>query len=263
MIVKSYPIEYKYGDTIKIKPISDVHMGNRYSDTLEFKKFLSDIDDNTYFIGTGDLFDSIVIKDKRYTKHVDDTVSDTIIDEQIDRGYDILGPYKDKILGLGRGNHEQTIRKLCGTDPVERLCKRLGCDYLGYSGLISLNLRENGGRGRKIIIRWHHGWGGGSRTQGADITKYSKDAIHWDADVFLFGHVHKKQADRIPRAGLVGEKLISKPIMLGITGTFLKTYTKTIDSTYSEEKGYPLSEIGGIVLNIKPHRKWVKMWIDL
>jgi predicted phosphodiesterase len=264
MIIHTHRVNYNYGDVIKIKPIGDVHFGNKYCDKKNFKEFLADSDDDTYFLGIGDLLDSIITKDiKRYEKHSDDSVSDAVIDEQVNGMSEILMPYRDKIIGLGRGNHESTIRKYCGTDPMARLCEKLECTYLGYSGLIKLILSENGTRSRTVIIRWHHGWGGGSRTQGADLTKYSKDTMHWDADIFLYGHVHRKQSDSVPRIGLAGTKIISKPKLIGICGTFLKTYSDTIESTYSEEKGYPPVEIGGIKVNIKPREHWVKSWIDI
>ena len=264
MIIYTHRVEYSYGDVIKIKPIGDVHFGNKYCDKNAFKSFLEDSDDNTYFLGIGDLMDSIIVSDlKRYQKHSDDIAGDAILDSQIDGIYEILKPYKDKIIGLGRGNHEDTIIKYCGTDLMQRLCNRLECKYLGLSGLIRFMMTDSGARGRTIIIRWHHGWGGGSRTQGADLTKYSKDTMHWDADIFLYGHVHRKQSDAVPRLGLSGEKLINKPKLIGICGTFLKTYSNTTSSTYSELKGYPPVEIGGITVNIKPREYGVKSWIDV
>jgi hypothetical protein len=263
MIVTTYRIPYQYGQTIKIKPLGDIHWGNRYCDKNTLKAFLEDSDDLTYFFGIGDLMDSIVVPDIRYSKHADDTESSTIIDEQVETLYDVLAPYKGRFVGLGRGNHEDVIIKKCGTDPVKRLCTLLDCTYLGYSGLVRLIFKENEGRGRTVVIRWHHGWGGGSRTQGADLTKYSNDVKHWQADIYLYGHVHRRQGDRIPRLGLVGEKLISRPKLIGICGTFLKTYSDSEDSTYSEVKGYPPVEVGGLTVNIKPTRKWVDMGFDI
>lgn len=262
MIVSTSRIQYKYGETIKLKPIFDVHLGDKYSDKAAFRRYLADSDKSTYFFGGGDYLDSITIKDVRYEKHADDTSGDAIIDEQVELGYELLEPYKNRIIGWGRGNHEAKIKKHCGTDPAGRLAKMLECPYLGYSGLIRLILSEKGDRGRTVVIRWHHGWGGGSRTQGNDLTKYSKDIAYWDADVFLYGHVHKKQTDEIPRLGLSGEKLISKPLIIGICGTYLKTYTQTPDSTYSEEAGYPPTLIGGLTLHIKPEREWCTIRCD-
>jgi len=208
--------------------------------------------------------DSIIVPDIRYRKSQDAMKEDmAIIDKQIEQAEDLLSPYKNRIIGLASGNHETNIIRRAGTDPIARLTRALECKNLGYSGLIKLRLSENGSRGRTVTIRYHHGWGGGSRTQGADLTKFSKDLQYWQADIFLYGHVHRKQTDRVPRLGLSGEELVSKPKVLCICGTFLKTYSKGIDSTYSEEKGYPPVEIGGLIVNIKPVRKWVSIWTDL
>lgn len=262
MIVTTFRVDYKMTDVIKLKPIFDVHLGHGACDVRAFKDYLADgFDDRTYFIGGGDLLDSIVLRDFRYRKGVDVTLGEEIVDEQVDICYQLLQPYKERIIGLGDGNHEKQVTLRCGTNPTKRLCRRLGCQYLGYSWLVKLMLRGVNGGTRKLVIYGHHGWGGGSRTQGADITKFSKIVKHWQADIFLFGHVHKLQSDKINRIGLFGEKMISKPKLLCICGTFMKTYLKSNVSTWSEEKGYPPVEVGGLVVHIRPtSHKWIKYW---
>lgn len=264
MEITAKRIEYKYGDTIKLKPILDVHLGNIACDVKAFKKYLVDSDDKTYFIGVGDFFDAVIVTDKRYRKSIDASEGDAIIDEQVERGVELLKPYAHKILGMGSGNHEDTVTKRAGTNMIARLCKELKVPFLGFSGLFKLQLTDNGNRGRTIIIRYHHGWGGGSRTQGADLTKYSKDMAYWDADIFLYGHVHRQQTDQVPRLGLSGLKLIARPKIICICGTFLKTYTEGTDPTYSEICGYPPVSIGGVGIDITPNRHWVdiKAYLD-
>ena len=262
MIVHTVRLPYKYGQTIKIKPFFCVHLGNKVCDKKAFKAYLEeDTDENTYFVGGGDLYDAIVIGDFRYRKDIDATESEAIIDDQVDIADELLRPYQDRIIGLGDGNHERVVTRKCGTNLTKRLCKRLDVKYLGYSWLIRTLLHEGTGRGRQVVIRGHHGWGGGSRTQGADLTKFSKDLQYWQADIFLYGHVHRKQHDEVPRIGLVGDRMVSKPKLMAICGTFLKTYTGSETSTYSEEKGYPPVKVGGLVVNIKPTEKWVKYWV--
>lgn len=265
MIVASFRINYSYGDVIKVRPLFDVHWGNKYCDKKAFKQYLKEADDKTYFIGGGDLLDSIITKDiKRYTKHADDTTGDAVIDEQIDQIHEVLEPYKDKILGLGRGNHEAAIIKHHGSDPIRRLCRRLGCRNLGYAWLVRLVLNEDGSRVRSVVIRGHHGWGGSSRTRGGDLTKFHRDMGEWDADIYLYGHTHKKLTDEMPRMSgdWTNERLSPRDQYLAICGTYLKTLTETEDSTYSEEAGYSVVPIGGVVCNIKPLRVGVKIWID-
>jgi hypothetical protein len=257
MIVTKHDIPYTYGQTIKIRPIFDVHAGNRHADLTKFKKDMGECDTETLFFGGGDLLDCVIASDlKRYRKSSDGTEGDDIIDEQIEQMADILMPYKDRIIGLGSGNHEETITSRCGTNPAKRLCKMLDTKFLGFSGLIRLQFRTKDGGGRSVIIRYHHGWGGGSRTQGADLTKFSRDLSYWDADVFCYGHVHRRQDDRVPRLGLSGGSLISRPKVLCICGTYLKTYSADENPTYSEIKGYPPIEVGGLTVHIKPNGKW-------
>jgi hypothetical protein len=259
MITLTTRLPYSYGKRIKLKPIFDVHLGNTACDTKAFKEYLAkDYDpEDTFFIGGGDLTDSVVTTDKRYQKSVDGTTGDAIIDEQLETAYDYLKPYASNIIGMSEGNHEQVITKKCGTNPAKRICSMLNVPYLGYSSLIGITVydRDNEKRCMRIVTRTHHGWGGGSRTRGSDITKYEKDVGHWDADIYMYGHVHKKQIDRVPRLGLANGKLIAKPQLFCICGTFLKTYTMSSDSTYSERGGYPPVEIGGVMVYITPGKK--------
>ena len=257
-------IEYKYGDIIKIKPIFDVHLGASVCDEQAFKRYLGDSDEKTYFIGGGDLLDSIICSDlKRYTKSNDSTSGDDIIDEQLDRMYALLEPYKEKILGLGEGNHESKITKSHGTNPIKRLAKMLNTPFLSYTWMYRLVLAENKARVRTVVIRGHHGWGGGARTIGADLTKFSRDTAYYDADIFLYGHVHKRQYDEVPRLSLAGGKLIARPKIIVLCGTFLKTLSPDENSTYSEIAGYPPISIGGATISIRPDSKFVSISVSV
>ena len=266
MITGEKRIRYKYGDKFRLKVIADVHLGAVACDEQAFKQYMADSDEYTYFIGIGDLYDAIVVKDPRYQKTSDNSNDkngkkrDDIVDVQVNKGVEMLMPYREKILGLGYGNHEMSVIRHSGTDMMKRTCRRLDVPELGYSGLFKLIFRMKKGAGRSVIIRYHHGWGGGSRTQGADLTKFSKDLAYWDADLFLYGHVHKRQDDEVPRLGLRGTKLIARPKTMVICGTFLKTYLNSSDATYSEVAGYPPTSIGGVNIDITPDTNgWVKI----
>jgi UDP-2,3-diacylglucosamine pyrophosphatase LpxH len=264
MILHEFKIRHKQGESITLKPLADVHLGNSYCDVKAFKEFLRDTaqPENTYYIGIGDLMDSIIVKDvKRYVKHADASETDAVIDEQVNEMAEILRPYRERIIGLGTGNHENAIVKHCGTDPMKRLCTSLNVPYLGFSWLTRIIFTDQNKMSRTVIVRGHHGWGGGSRTQGADLTKFARDTGYWDADIFLYGHVHRRQADKIDRMSMAGMTLIPKPKHMFICGTFLKTFSLTADATYSEEKGYPPVSIGGIDIHLTPlsHGRWVKV----
>jgi hypothetical protein len=263
-IVDTIRIPYKLGDTIKIKPIADLHLGSKNSDKKAFVEYLGKPDKKTYLIGVGDLMDCIIVSDaKRYRKVSDAFESEDIIGESVQELVDILYPYKDQIIGLGIGNHEDNIIKRCSVNPMKMLCDILDTTYLGYSFLLRLLFSENGSRGRTVIIRGHHGWGGGSRTQGADLTKFSRDMSYFDADIFLYAHVHRLQYDTIPRLSVCGERLIAKPKHAVICGTFLKTYSESTDCTYSEAAGYPPTSLGGAVISIKPNNSWATIKVEV
>ena len=196
-------IKYRSGETFYLKPFFDIHYGNTACDLKAFKRDLASMQSGTFLFFGGDLFDSIVVKDPRYRKSADTTFGDNIINQLLKTMTSILEPYKENIIAIGRGNHEDKITEHCSFDIIEELCDRLGVPDAGYSGLFKLVFSHRaGGRGRAVIVKYHHGWGGGSRTQGADLTKFSKDMAYWDADLYLYGHVHRKQTDEVPRLGL-------------------------------------------------------------
>jgi len=249
-------INYKYGDEFELRPVYDVHYGINTCDVRAFKAFLGEPNPKRQFLFGGDLLDSIIVTDPRYQKSMDSTKGEAIIDEQVDTMVEILEPYAPQILGIGEGNHEQTITKRCSTNPTKRLCEKLGVDYLGLSGLMQIRFREANGRGRTLVIRYHHGWGGGARTAGASVTKYEKDMKYWDADIFIYGHDHQRKIDNNDRLGLKGNKLISRPQWLGVCGSFMKTFVEGAIS-YSEIKGYFPTSVGGIQFRVKPDKHWL------
>ena len=261
MVVTTYRIPYTYGETIRIHALFDTHYGNRACDIRAFKSFIAD-DKEAYWLTGGDNQDSITITDKRYRKTMDVTESESIIDEQVDGMTSMLMPYKDRGILIGSGNHEQKIARISGTHPAKRLAKNLGVPYLGYTWYLRLILTENGARGRTVTVLGHHGFGGGSRTRGGSLTKYTNHSSYFDGDVYLYGHDHKRQRDEIDRIGLAGDKIISKPKVLCLCGTYLKTFSDTVDPTYSEEFGHPPTAIGNLTLNIKPTRKWVEIRVE-
>lgn len=264
MVIYTYRIPYKFSDTIRLKVIADWHIGSAYCDEKCIKKYLEDSDDKTYFIGLGDIADCVIVSDKkRYLKSSDAMDGDDIIDQQEDKVYSLLEPYKDRIIGLALGNHEQSILKHCSVNICKRLCNRLNTKYLGYSYITRLILHENSSRSRSVYIRGIHGWGASSRNQGGDLNKYMRDLNFYACDVALYGHSHKLQADRIPRLSMSGNKLISRDRHLVLCGSFLKTLSDDENPSYAELAGYPPIPIGAPTISITPNNEWVKIKVDL
>ena len=259
-----YPIQYKtMMDIIKIKPIMDLHKGSKGCDLRAFKQFIKDFDDSTYFYTNGDLWDAIYFRDKRFkASGHENTDKDDAIDVEIDEMVELLSPIKDRLICIGHGNHEEQVLKTCGTNMSKRLAKALGVEYLGYSFWFRLYLNQAGARIRNVDIFSTHGFGGGTRTEGGSITKYSKFADRFLCDIMVVGHDHRKQYVRYPVMGIKGVsdvKLIAQPKLVCLGGSWKKAYSTDTSTTWEETKGFTASEIGGIIIEIKP----TNMGVDL
>jgi hypothetical protein len=260
-------IQYKYGQTFRIKPCFDWHFGHRYCDLRALKAYISNgyDDENCYVVGGGDIADSILPVDKRYRKSSDGLgEGDAAINYIQDGLTEMFLPYKGRILGLGLGNHEDTVLKKSGVHIIRELCRRLECKSLGYQWAITLNFSENGNRGHKIVIFGQHGWGGGTRTEGGSITKYSKHALYWDADIFFYGHDHRLEHHVIPFMGIRGEQYLPKNKHIILPGTFLRTFSKTDEPTWAETRGFHPAPLQGTDLYIKFSGRGfgMKIWSD-
>lgn len=262
MICHTVRIPYQLGQVFRFVPLFDLHSGHRQFDKKQLIRDLANLDPETYLFTGGDEHDSIVITDKRYAKSVDATEGEAIINEQVETTYDILRPHSKQLLGIGMGNHDDAILKKSGVNPNLWLAKWLDVPFLGYHYVLRLIFSENGSRGRTVLIRVHHGWGGGGRTQGGSLTKYSKDTQFYECDIFCYGHDHQLKADRIQRIGVAGEKIISKPKLICLCGTYKKTLSKVPDVAWEERQGFTPTSIGHLTINIKPTSKWVEYWVE-
>lgn len=255
-----FPIQYKSRkDIIKIKPIMDLHKGSKTCDMRAFKQYISDNDELTYYYTNGDLWDAIYFRDKRFkASGHEKTDKDDPIDEELDEMLELLSPIKDKLICVGHGNHEETVLKMCYTNMSKRLAKKLGVPYLGYSFWLRLKLLCLQ-RVTTVDIFSSHGFGGGCRTEGGSVTKYSKSADRYDCDVFVAGHDHKLQFVKYPVLAITGDKnvkMFSKTKLVCLGGSWKKAYSSDTSTTWEETKGFPASLIGGMTIEIKvkdPH----------
>jgi len=252
-----FPVQHKSRkDVIKIKPIMDLHKGAKSCDLKAFKGFIREFDEYTYFFTNGDLWDAIYFNDKRFkSSGHDNTDEDDPIDIEVDEMVDLLSPIKDRIICVGHGNHEETILKSCHTNMSKRLAVKLGIPYLGYSFWFRIYMIVNGGLGRSVDFFCTHGFGGGTRTEGGSITKYSKFADRFSCDVVVVGHDHRKQFVRYPVLGISGGSkdvnLVARPKLICLGGSWKKAYSNNTSATWEETKGFVASEIGGITIEIK------------
>jgi len=267
-------LPYKVADPIRLVAVGDFHLGSgafhrrRFTRFMEYQASLP----YTHFIIMGDIFDALVVNDsKRFRlsgidrRYLNAENPDRFLDMQVDDGVELLEPYKKNILGILRGNHEDQILKRYNTDMVDQLCTRLGSRELdlGYSSLVYLSLRretssgtDNRGGSRALKLYLHHGFGGGSRTEGGAITTYARFIMYYDADIYLVAHSHQLWSKKIARIGITQHgEWEDRTIILANTGTFKKSLVEGTPPTWEETMGFNPRLLGGIVVEIKMDRK--------
>jgi hypothetical protein len=265
-----YPIKYQSRkEIIKIRPLMDLHKGAKTCDIRAFKEWLKDHDENTYYFTNGDMWDMIFFDDKRFRLSGHDPADgedDDPIDLEVKEMAALLDSIKDHLICIGTGNHEDAVTKRCHTNPSKRLADLLNVPYMGYSYWFRLLLSQGGQGGRTVDFFCTHGFGGGTRTEGGSVTKYSKFSDRFLCDVFVAGHDHRKQYVRYPLLGIHGQKdvvLFGKSKLVCLGGSWKKTYGTGSSVTWEETKGFAPSEIGGITIEIKPSDRWVKLNVTM
>jgi hypothetical protein len=272
----------KYSRPIEIAIYGDVHFEAPDCDMTAFKTALKeDAAKGRYLLFPGDLFDLILPNDlKRFspralqwvltdpsTGRSRDTRSrkDAIVDMLVEDAYKLLKNHAPRIIGIGLGNHERAYIKRGYSDPTQSLVDRLNAHttpadkvaHLGYSAFVRLAIyqnREPNQGARTIIIYCHHGWGGGSRTRGASITKYWRHFADYDAEIGIYAHDHKSQMDASIKFSMVGKppRIKATKRLLILSGTFLKSIADGLDPSYGEERGFSPENIGRHILWLKP-----------
>jgi len=256
-------IPYHPGESVRLVFFSDVHDGSRYFARNHFKRFLADSMNhpNAYCLSVGDNVDALVPADaKRFQistvdeKFLVSEAPDEILDAQAQDFVSLLKPYEGRILGLGLGNHEQAIAKRYGFSIHRQICRDLGADDLGYSFLLLLKLTDPANRRtRSLTVYGIHGFGGGGRTEGGSVTKYSRLVQYYSADIFLSGHDHSPFSKKVARIGINSKgKIQHRDLILANTGSFMKTLSEGSCPSWAETMGLPPRNLGGLVVDVIP-----------
>jgi len=197
-----YSVPLKAGTTLKLALFSDIHFDSPDCDKTTLKKHLDFcLKDGRYILIGGDLFDAILLRDgKRAVNHLMEK-TDNQLNVKINDVVEFLRPYKDSILFIGRGNHEESILKYSGVDVLQLVTQLLNTgskhqiQYGNYANFLRFNFVDN--RNKSIIhydIFQNHGAGGNSPvTKGMiDFNRIMKGTL---ADLIWIGHKHHAVAD--------------------------------------------------------------------
>ena len=264
MRVHSRTIPYKKpGEKFTLVPFSDLHYGSAACEKNRFVSMLKRYGTapNTLLIGNGDMLDCIIAKDhKRFRPETIDpelmmvggVVQSDWIDAEVNWFCHQMQAHvsPENLLGLGSGNHEDAILKYHSSNPAKRIATRLNTPLLGYTWFYHLNFKRPGTGYQKLVLYGHHGFGGGTRTEGGSMTRYCKHAERIMADICMYSHDHDCWLKPIVNVSSNGGRVSEVSKLVVDTGTFLKTFSETDIPTYSEQAGYPPRNLGCPVIEI-------------
>lgn len=258
-------IKAKAGDTVKIIPIGDVHVGSICFDRKYFEDMINWICDEpqTYVVGMGDMVDAVTHMDvARYDVDNLDPEFNTPEKQHkyVERWLGKLAA-KGKLLFILEGNHEFEIKHRYNHEHCGRWSNDLNVPFLGVQGMMRLVIEENyktkKNKAHCYDIFAHHGHGGGSKTGNA-VNKIQNFANNYYADIYLMGHSHDKFANIEARVKINDQKngdgnleLSQKKIAFVNTGTFMDTFKVGTASTYAERKGYQVKMKGVVTILLK------------
>lgn len=188
LIVRKIP----QSDTIKVYPVSDVHLGSILHDKEGWQAFCRRVEqEDAYLILGGDLINN-------NTRHAVGSPFEDYIRprEQKKLMVEMLTPIKDKILCAVAGNHEARTAKDTDQDIMgDIMCKLDMEDY--YAEDIAFLKLEIGRRATRDIpitsytMAVTHGSGGGIYT-GATVNRNERFGYTIEGiDALIVGHTHK------------------------------------------------------------------------
>ena len=180
--------------TIRIYPISDVHLGAQEHLEREWNLFTANFlkDQNAYLILDGDLINN----------GIKSSVSNVYAErmrprEQKRQMVEMLTPLRDRILCLVPGNHEWRSAREVDDEPTYDIACKLDLEHLyrENAAFVKIQMGDNrkgyGEKNPTYSLAVSHGSANGALTGGAvnkaERTAYTLDGV----DVVVQGHTHK------------------------------------------------------------------------
>mgnify|MGYP001594002218 CR=1 FL=1 len=226
---------------------------------------------NNYGIDGGDMVESIMVDDKRFSPEM---LKEPLPLEQMEQAIKNREPIKQKLLAILMGNHERKLWQF--GDITAKVCEKLGVDYGTYAAKIIVQDKHN-----RLMYKIFETHGSRSITSTADdpkrrqvnmelILKRQLKFKAGDCAVMIKHHAHKLIACK-PAIELYltdnGEEirqdythLAQNEIYIhpdsrwyGCAGSFLKLYGDGI-SGYAEIAEYDPVQLGFLVLVVRDRK---------
>ena len=250
---------------------SDVHYDSKDCDRALFKEQMDQaMDRGQYQLHLGDMFDAMGSKkdprtDKRSLRpeysHINEEKDESYLTKISDDAYKFLAPYKDRMLVLVKGNHEEGIHRHHEYSINNVLASRLRDEAGGvvlpatYRGYIILKFVELDNPKQSLgkhIIYYTHG-NGGSAPVTHNVITAARLAEQFDADTYMMGHVHKEWAmTRTMVKVNSNDRMIQNRRLFVQLGTFKRF---NMSDPWAAMKGMGPISIGSTTLGIQIRRR--------
>ena len=256
-------IHYSRPDIFSLYPFFDIHYGAaECSENMVSHKIneCANLGNFGLAIGGGDWHDCITHNDKRFSMNglAPWVEKSNIVESQRQHSKDAFKPVTEQKqwLGIGTGNHEETIHSLHDNDIIRNLCRDMDVPYAGYQTFYILKFIRSGVQTHVVKIHCWHG-SGAAQTEGARLNRLIRLVNDIEADIYLMGHLHTITTYTPDRLTVRSGRVRSVRLAAAICGSWLKTYEqpdegKIRDPSYGEQKGYKPSRIGMPIIKIKP-----------
>lgn len=229
---------------VRALSISDLHWDNAHCDRAALKRDLDEAKANgSPVFMFGDIFCAMQgkwdpRKDEKQLRP--EHRGSCYFDKLVDTASTWFAPYAQNIALITHGNHETSIISRQQTNLIERLHGRLGAvkGYAGqvgaYAGFIKVQDLDNKRPRSCMTVYFNHGYGGGGEVTRGMIDN-SRTRSQVNADIFVSGHVHRRNMDEN-----VIEELDPNHMKIKLRRQwFLR------NSTYKQEDGSTENDISG------------------
>lgn len=231
-------------DLVTLYPLGDWHLGSEHCDIKLIKKQIETIkqDATARVILMGDLAETATKESVGAGVYEQSENAQ----QQMMKVKNLLYDIRHLIDGAVTGNHEERIYKQSGFDLTLYLCQMLEIEnkYMRYQGVVAYIIAK-----RAFLVNVWHGSGGGG-SAGASLNRLQKQSEYVFADVYLMGHVHKRQ---------VHTKQMIMPSARYEKNDIINQYFIATGSSLDYENSY--AESAGMTPSMKGFTK-IKMWAE-
>lgn len=259
-------IPAKYGQDINLIFQGDEHFNSHNFARATWERDKEDIKEickknPTYFIKTGDTFESFSTSEREYYTcgKFHDSAKNRIAGgfaREIKDYIDECDFLEGRTLAIFGGNHFFQFSD--GITSDQALASMLKAPYIGCSGYVILILDIDKHHHHVVKIFCHHGKGSGRRA-GSTFNALEDAANDFpDASIVVMGHDHKAGCMQLPaincNLGKGGHwKIMGLNRIIGRTGSYLTSFEPKVPS-YAVDNLYRPSTLGYLHVTITPRR---------